>query len=398
MIRKKYIYFCILLIIGAISLFGFQFYSENANKELKAKIRDLEIRHYTITSKNIIKRFVDEPYGCYISFESFNSATSFEVQSEAKGSSSKSNSKSSGSPPSSSKNNTAPPKSSTPPRSNSRTKQGNNYQYDQDISPDDNPQQPSKGKAPSGKRWICNYRSVPRYDYIAKDSDNSSYIYGNNLGSENENPDNWNSVNVGDSLAKMVEYENYFLAGTDPIFSPMKSEKLSYQEILFQEAKTYGPKNTLIDQVFQPKKFFEDTDLKTMNTTLMKTNSFLNNSENKKQVNLQLFYTDEGQDDYIRQLCVMRDGCNKNDLILAIQLDQNKVIKRIQGYSWSQSGFDIAIKLDSDLTTTSNKISNIDEYNIFLTKTQELIKEKFVRKEMSEFKYIKDSLILNLKR
>ncbi|MGL4758259.1 MAG: hypothetical protein ACRCXZ_02910 [Patescibacteria group bacterium] len=401
MIRKQYVILCVLLILFALmTLYGLFMY--NNKDPIQEKFVDYEVRHYNITAKDVIYKTIDSPYNCYIaSIDKFELKLP-EIQAQAKGGKGGGSSKgSSGSskggikftPKPNSGNSTTPY-----PRSNNRIKNGDKYEYDQDIAPDDNLTNPIKPRAPSGKKWLCSYRQEVRYDYVVTDSDDSKYIFGTNLLTSNENPDNWNKINIGDPVAKIVEYENYFLAGTDPVFSPMKNLPLSYQTIIKDESKTYGTKNMQIDQVFQTSDFYSKSDLDIMNKDLMLTNAFLNNKDNKKQVNLQLFFIKEDEDDYLRQLCVHRDGCNKNDLILTIQLNSSKEVKRIQGYSWSPTGFEIATQLDSDLTAKPNSINNQDDFNSFLERTKNLIKERFIRKEMSEFKYIKDSLLLNNKK
>ncbi len=399
--RKHYIVIIISVIIMILGLSTYFFNDHKYQEEIKSKIRDTEVRHYTITSKEIVTRSIDEPYNCFIvtNGNSYWSALPFEITSEAKGSSgrsssgSKSGSKSTPKTTPKSTPKAIPNTNTTPiiPRTYRSTKNGNSIEYDQDIAPDDNQINPLKGRAPSGKRWSCLYRSVNRYDYIVTDNDSSSYVFAKNSLSRDENPDNWNTINAGDPIAKIVEYENYFLAGTDPIFSPLKGQSLPLQEILLKEPNLTGVKNMRINQVYQTEKYYSPQDLDFVNFELMKVNSFLNNSENKKQVNIQIFFTNTDQEDYLRQLCIYRDGCNKNDLILTISLD-NYNIKRIQGYSWSPTGFVIAIKLDSELTANPTSIKDRASISQLLSKIQNLTKNQFVRKEMSEFKYIKQQI------
>jgi hypothetical protein len=396
--RKIYISITVFLIISIVAMSAYVMYDNQYQTELKQKIRDYEVRHYYIKSKEIVTRQIEEPYNCFLvaipnNTWSYN-PQNLEIISEAKASSKSSGSRSAPKSTPAPKSPTKPttPSSPTTPRSGKATKNGNKINYDQEVAPDDSPTNPLKGRAPSGRYWTCLYRTINRYDYIALDSDNSSYVYASNRPSNQENPDNWNALNVGDPVAKIVEYENYFLAGTDPIFSPLKNQKLDIQDKLIKEPDLTGPRSMFINQFYQTSQVFNDQDITQANLELMKVNSILNNETNKKQVNIQIFVTSEDQEDYVRQICIYRDGCNKNDLILTISLDNNKTIKRIQGYSWSPSGFDIAIKLDSDLTSTPTSLKNIQEIQTLLQKIQSLTQEKYIRKEMSEFKYIKEEI------
>jgi hypothetical protein len=399
--RKRYITLIVFLIVMVVGLTTWGIYDNQYQSELKEKIRDYEVRHYTIASKEIVTRQTDEPYNCFLVAipNNFWATTlpSLEVYSEAKASTAKSSSGKSSGSRTAPKSTPAPkqpanPNPPTTPRSGKNTKNGNNIDYDQDTAPDDNPTNPIRGRAPSGRYWRCLYRTINRYDYVATDTDSSSYVFASNRPSNTENPDNWNSISVGDPIAKIVEYENYFLAGTDPIFSPLKNQKLDLQDSLIKESDLGGIKSTRINQFYQTAQFFNPQELEQANLDLMKTNSFLNNKDNKKQVNIQLFITPESQEDYIRQICIYRDGCNKNDLILTVSLDDNKNIKRLQGYSWSPTGFDIAIKLDSELTSTPTSLKNNQDIQTLLSRIQSLTADKFVRKEMSEFKYIKEQV------
>jgi hypothetical protein len=394
---------CIFTILGFIT-FGLVKQQEYDNA-LKAKIIDREVRSYTITQKEISTTYIDESYGCILVSNDNPHLASLMYAKGSAGSKS--------TPKSTPKTTPAPtPKTSpkiipvpipisppkTQPRSNSQQKNNDGtIDHDTDTAPDDNPLNPLKGKAPYRSKWRCNHRTVPRYTYYMRDNGDKYYNFASNLVNREPAPEGWNDYNIGTPVARIVDYENYFLAGTDPIFSVAKNQTLSLQSKLIKEPQTYSRMSNLIDQVYQTEQFYSSEDLKTMEKTLMATNSELNNKENKKQVNLQLFFINESDDDYIRQLCIFREGCNKNDFILTLQLSTDKTIKRIQGYSWSQSAYPIALKLDSDYTTTPTKIENIQDFNNFLDKLKTLTKEKFERKEMSEFKYVKEELERQLK-
>ena len=176
----------------------------------------------------------------------------------------------------------------------------------------------------------------------------------------------------------------------------MQVEKLSFDDFIPQEPKLSGEFQTQIDQVqfISPNNIFGYTldQRNTINKALMKLNSELNNKENAKQINLQIFIIEENMDDYLRQICIKRLGCNKNDLILTIAIDKDKKITRIMGYSWSPSGFAIALELDNISYTQKLNLNTEADYAKFLETTKTLIKTKFERKEMKEFKYIREEL------
>jgi hypothetical protein len=404
----------IFTILGLI-IFGFNKQQEYENA-LKAKIIDQEVRSYTITQKEISTNYIDESYGCIlVSNENPHLASLYYAKgSGGRSSGGRSSGGSKSTPKSTPKTTPTPtPKTNpkiipvpipiTPPKTKPRTnsQQKNNdgtIDHDTDVAPDDNPTNPLKGKAPYQSKWRCNHRQVPRYTYFMRDNGDKYYNFASNLVNREPAPDGWNDYQIGTPVARIVDYENYFLAGTDPIFSVAKNQTLSLQSKLIEEPKTYSRMSNLIDQVYQTEPFFNPEDLKVIEKSLMAVNSELNNKENKKQVNLQIFLINENDDDYIRQLCIFRQGCNKNDFILTIQLATDKTIKRIQGYSWSQSAYPIALKLDSDYTSTPNKIESVQDFNNFLDKLKALTKEKFERKEMSEFKYVKEELERQLKK
>jgi hypothetical protein len=400
----------ILTILGLI-IFGFNKQQEYDNA-LKAKIIDREVRSYTITQKEISTNYIDESYGCIlVSNENPHLASLYYAKGSSGG---RSSGGSKSTPKSTPKTTPAPtPKTTpkiipvpipiTPPKSKPRTnsQQKNNdgtIDHDTDVAPDDNPTNPLKGKAPYQSKWRCNHRQVPRYTYFMRDNGDKYYNFASNLVNREPAPEGWNDYQIGTPVARIVDYENYFLAGTDPIFSVAKNQTLSLQSKLIKEPETYSRMSNQIDQVYQTEQFYTDDDLKSLEKSLMAVNSELNNNENKKQVNLQIFLINENDDDYIRQLCIFRQGCNKNDFILTLQITNDKIIKRIQGYSWSQSAYPIALKLDSDYTATLNKFESVQDFNNFLDKLKLLTKEKFERKEMSEFKYIKEELERQLKK
>lgn len=371
----------LVLVIGSvIYLFSY----DNSGSVVAAKLQDYETQSYTITSKEVKSRTFNEPYGCYL----VDNSLLFQVQAKAPSTKSSPKSTTPKATPKPKQNNNSPPL--VQPRSNNRSKNTDGtYDFDQDLPPDN----PRATPAPYNKRWRCLDRLVTRYDYAMGDSANNNYTFATGQSSSNAPVEGWDLYQVGSPIAKRVAYENFFLAGTDPIFSPLKSEKLSFQDKLIPEPLTKGKFDLNIDQVGQTYNQYPSDVLIEMNKQLMKLNSTLNNSTNKKQINVQLIFLDEDMDDYIRQLCIHRDGCNKNDLILTIQLNPTKVIKRIQAYSWSTTGFDIAIELDSQYTSTPQTINNIQEYTSFLSKLESLTISKFQRKEMSEFKYFKEELI-----
>jgi hypothetical protein len=375
----------LVLVIGSlIFIYGF----DNSNQVVSAKLQDYETQSYNIVTKEIKTRTFNEPYGCYL----VDNSLLFKVQAK---STTKTNPKSTTpkTTPKPKQNNNSPPL--IQPRSNNRSKNtdGTN-DFDQDLPPDN----PRATPAPYNKRWRCLDRLVTRYDYIMTDSASNVYTFASGQSSPNAVVEGWDQYQIASPIAKRVPYENFFLAGSDPIFSPLKTEKLSYQSLLIPEPLTKGRFDLSIDQVGQTNNQFSPELLLEMNKSLMKVNSTLNNSTNKKQVNIQIIFLDSEMDDYIRQLCIFRDGCNKNDLILTIQLTPNKTITRIQGYSWSTTGFDIAIELDSDYTSKPQSISNSQEFSTFISKLESLTISKFQRKEMSEFKYIKEELIRQTQR
>jgi hypothetical protein len=405
-----------LSIIAIISLLIFGYSKQQEyDTSLKAKIIDREVRSYTITQKEITTNYVDESYGCIlVSNDNYHLASlNYLPTIIAKGTGGKSGGGTKSTPKTTPKTTPTPtPKTSpkiipvpipinptpTKPRSNNQQKnQDGTIDHDTDVAPDDNPLNPLKGKAPYRSKWRCNHRQVPRYTYFMRDNGDKYYNFATNQVNRDPVPEGWNDYEVGTPVARIVEYENYFLAGTDPIFSVAKNQSLSLQSKLIKEPETYSRMSNLIDQVYQTEQFYTPEDLKIMEKSLMAANSELNNKENKKQVNIQLFFIPEEDDDYIRQECIFREGCNKNDFILTIQLTKDKIVKRIQGYSWSQSAYPIALKLDSDYTATPTKIETVQDFTKFMDTLKELTKSKFERKEMSEFKYVKEELERQLK-
>lgn len=370
----------IILIIFTFSLYYFV-NTENAKAELAKKILDYEILSYSIITKTIKTVQVEEPYNCYIVNNDYSPITKVNAVSKSK-SPTKPSIAPKITPKTTPKSNISP---SPPLRSNNKSKNPDgSYDYDQDKSPV-NP----TNLAPQGKKWRCMYRTINKYDYVMTDSDKQEYIFATRQDSGNLIPEEWNNYQVGSPIAKKKQYENYFLAGTDPIFSPIRSQKLFYQDKIISEPVPYGKFNNLINQVQQTDNQLNNDELKVMNNQLMEVNTWLNNQDNQKQINLQIVIANEDMDDYLRELCIARDGCNKNDLILMVQLDQDKIIKRVQGYCWSTTGFDIAIELDSQLTSQKIKFNPTQ----FLDISKNLIVKKYIRKEMSEFKYIKEELI-----
>jgi hypothetical protein len=352
------IIFIIIIGIGVIyaSIVGFQYLVEQ--EAIKSKIRDYEVLSYSIVDKKIESSEVVEKYDCRVVDLNINKNLFGSLITEAKTTTSK--------------------MTKTPTPTNNRSQKV----Y---TSPKQN-QNTVK----------CRERIITLYDYWIKDSSGYKYYFARGSISPNLIPNNWNNWKIGDPIAKVTEYENYFLSGIDPIFSPMQAEILSFDKNIPPEPQAEGEFETQIKQVYfvSPNQqfSFDSTEQILFNRQLMKVNSILNNSTNKKQVNLQVFLIEEGMDDYLRQVCIKRLGCNKNDLILTIQLDKSKNITRIMGYSWSPSGFDIAIELDKVAFENKMSINNFSQFESFLNLTKDTIITKFERKEMSEFKYIREEL------
>jgi hypothetical protein len=392
----------VIAILAGLTFGVYQYQDQKYKEELKAKILDYEIQSYNIISKDVISKNYEEPYNCIL-VNSLNSPLAMNVEqvksSSKSGSSSKSTTKPTPTPKVIPKTTPKSNSTSPPPRSNNKNKNNDgSYDHDTDVAPDDNLINPLKGRAPNNKKWRCLYQTKTKYDFVMKDSANNSYTFATNSLDKNLIPEGWNEYQVGSPIAKKVEYENYFLAGTDPIFSTSKNQNLDLKDKLIQEPNPYGKFNLKINQVHQIDINYSNEIIKEFNQELMNTNSELNNKDNKKQVNLQMYLLQENMDDYVRQLCLNREGCNKNDFILTIQMNSEKKVTRIQGYSWSSSAYPIALKLDSEYVSQNKKILGVNEFKEFLNLLKAQIKEKFERKEMSEFKYIKEELERQIKK
>ena len=375
-------------LIGTLAIGGLAYSSYQAEQEaIKVRIRDWEVRSYSVVEKKIEPRLTSEKYDCRMVFEPNISNQNYSqnffgtITTQAK----------------STKTTTTKTKVSNPKPTTNTNKDSKTFDK---IEPNQPNIKPNVRPVQPVQTLQCKERYYTVYDYWMRDSGDQKYTFATGLLSNNANPSgtnkNWKNWSVGDPIAKIKEYENYFLSGIDPIFSPMQVEKLSFDDFIPQEPKLSGEFQTQIDQVqfISPNNIFGYTldQRNTINKALMKLNSELNNKENAKQINLQIFIIEENMDDYLRQICIKRLGCNKNDLILTIAIDKDKKITRIMGYSWSPSGFAIALELDNISYTQKLNLNTEADYAKFLETTKTLIKTKFERKEMKEFKYIREEL------
>ncbi len=384
---------------------------------IKSKIRDYEVQSYTINSKKIEPETKIEYYNCVttnlpslpliITTEAAKTGSRGSVKSSPKVSNPSTPSKSSGD------SNTS---SWYTPKENVKT---NNFKSDSikqnPIKTGDNSNYgnnydtnfggifgSTRQRSRNNPQTKCQERYYTVYNYVMNDTSGDRHYFGYNLVSSNLNPNNWSQWQVGDSIARIKEYENYFLSGIDPIFSPSQNQTLSYEKQIPAEPQLYGQFNLKIDQVWQySENIFEPfgaEDMKYFNSELMKVNSFLNAKPQSKQVNVRLFIVPDSYDDYLRQLCIKWKGCNKNDLIFTIQLTKDKQIARVQGYSWSPTGYDIAIELDSELVAAKSNMKDQKDFDSVLTQIKNKTKDKFIRQEMSEYKYIREALERQVKR
>jgi hypothetical protein len=375
---------------------------------IKSKIRDYEIQSYLISSKKVEPETKTEYYNCVTTSLSLP----LTITAEAAKTSGRSSPKvSNPSTPSKSTGNSNTSSWYTPKDTTNNFKSDSLKQNPVKTGDNSNLNNTNFGgifgstrgsRNNNAKTTRCQERYYTVYNYVMDDSGGDRHYFGFNLGSANQNPNGWNDWQIGDPVAKIKEYENYFLSGIDPIFSPTQTETLTYSKQIPDEPKTYGTFDLKVDQVWQfSENIFADfssDEMKYFNQELMKVNSFLNAKPQSKQVNVRLFLVPDNYDDYLRQLCIKWKGCNKNDLIFTIQLTKEKQIARVQGYSWSPTGYDIAIDLDSDLVAAKTNLKDQKDFDSVLSQIKTKTNSKFIRQEMSEYRYIREALERQVKR
>lgn len=439
--------------------------------------KDYEILNYSVSSTDIVKNEVKVPFNCklendqvgYInqnSFSLFNFILPLQV--EAKGGKSPSKSPAKTAPAPSKVSPTPPPKVTPPTKVNPGKKENNAEPNSNKITKVPIKKQiPSKSQfeevykdpaklsistidgskvrvksrynpnygmysdsyrtgnmlgillSDSNEDYICEYRFEPRYDY------NISYYggefgdklktisFGNNLLTNDQNPNGYKDYKAGDGISIKKEYSNYTLVGDDPIFSQILKEPLRYVDIIPskpEEFKMYGYEELRINQFYQ---FHQSTNSNSFEVIdgskidfysqeLAKINGQLNAKDNLAKIggiNVKVFIVEEGMEDFTLNYCIQMLGCNKNELILSISLDKKSEISKIIGYSWSSDGFKIGEQLNlkyliaqKDGKTKFDQVFVID----FLKSTRQLVEDGYVRKEMKNFEYLRSQYLCSL--
>jgi len=195
------------------------------------------------------------------------------------------------------------------------------------------------------------------------------------------NPQRWSIINVGDPASKRASYTNYVQAVPESLFKP-SAESLKAK---FASLTPKYPDNVYdfykLDRFLTPG--YSTPDAPAWNADI---SNMLRELGPKKQVNVIVVVAKTSDPNYEYALRDAWEGANKNDVVLVIGSAEWPKIDFVRVISWTKNElFKVQVRdAVQDLGTIQR--------GPIMTVLQEQISTNFVRRKMSEFKYLENEI------
>ena len=192
-----------------------------------------------------------------------------------------------------------------------------------------------------------------------------------------QTPARWEAVKLGEPVASQHMYTNYIKGNPQSLFqkqglvSVYKNKLPSYPNDIYD----YYRLNRLI-QIGT-----NIPDVNSWNEQLSELNAELGSA---KQVNIIIILIQGLPQEYFQALEQHWLGGKKNDAILLIGLDNNQILWS-EVMSWGNEDFKVSLR------NAILSIQTLDRDKV-IANTREIIKTKYIRREMKDFEYLKASI------
>ena len=195
------------------------------------------------------------------------------------------------------------------------------------------------------------------------------------------NPSIYEHAYVGEGASRSNRYDNYVRASSDSLFNQDRKDAQKYIE----EGKI--PKYPQIYGKYKVNHVMSvGPDIPNIKEWNKEVANILRGLGAAKQVNFMIVFTDVTSKNYADALEAAWRGANKNDAVLVISTQDNKTIDWVRVFSWSKNQlFNVELR-DKMLAEKSINIERM------IPLANNIILEHFERREMTEFKYLKDAI------
>lgn len=189
-------------------------------------------------------------------------------------------------------------------------------------------------------------------------------------------PPRWTQVVIGEPASRPAGYTNYIKGAPDSLFHLRETLLQKYPHIDYPEVYDYYRINRVINKAAVPGIF-----VKELNDNL---NEHLKSVGAAKEVNIVFVFTKDKSPQFAEAVRQDWLGGKKNDVVVVWSVDQNKT-NWVKVFSWSKKSI-----MDIRLTDALSVLP-LDAKKVADT-TRKIIVDDFVRRPMSEFEYLKDSI------